>query len=363
MPAYYLGLMSGTSLDGIDAAILDFDTASPRQHFARTYPLPVALREQVLGIINAGGHSSIDSIGRLDQAFGKVFADVALTAIQDSGIAHKNIAAIGSHGQTLWHAPDGEDAFTWQIADPNVIAARTGLPVVADLRRKDMAHGGQGAPLASRYHRELFSHLVPVAVVNLGGIANATVIINDNEISGFDTGPANGLMDAWHEQHFGESIDRDGKWAASGQVIEALLERMLSDPFFSLPAPKSTGREWFNKAWLLRHLQGDENPADIQATLCELTARSVADSLRNHTLKHVVIVGGGARNPHLMQRLAGNLNPIPVSTSDQYGYGPDFIEAGAFAWLAMRRMAGLPGNVPGVTGARCETVLGAIHLP
>lgn len=363
MPDLYLGLISGTSLDGIDAAIVEFSPQRPVVRFAHTYPLAAELRAQVLDIISDGGDANVDAIGRLDHAFGIAFARAAGEAISDSGFAPGDIAAIGSHGQTLWHAPAGQHAFTWQIGDPNIIAARSGRPVVADFRRKDMAYHGQGAPLASGYHREIFRELSPAAIINLGGIANVT-LINGDEITGFDTGPANGLMDAWiHAHGDGSRFDRDGRLAAAGMVDQGLLQRLLADPFFALPTPKSTGKEYFNLAWLERHLAGEEAPEDVQATLCELSARTVADVVNRAHVKNAIVVGGGARNHELLRRLRANIVDAALNTSDSHGHDPDFIEAACFAWLAMRRVANLPGNVPSVTGAERETVLGAIYLP
>ena len=362
MPELYLGLISGTSLDGIDTAIVEF-SAMPVVRFGRTYPLPAELRARVLDVISDGGDANVDAIGRLDHAFGIAFADAAVHALRDSGVARSEITAIGLHGQTLWHAPEGPHAFTWQIADPNIVSARTGCPVVADFRRKDMACSGQGAPLASGYHREIFRDLSPVAIINLGGIANVT-IIRDDDVTGFDTGPANGLMDAWILAHGdGSSYDKDGLFAASGMVDEALLGRLLKDTYFAMATPKSTGKEYFNLAWVERQLAGEEAPEDVQATLCELTARTVADEVNRAGVKNAVVVGGGAHNRELLRRLEDNIREATMRISDAHGHDPDFIEAACFAWLAMRRMAELPGNVPGVTGANHETILGAIYLP
>lgn len=361
MSSLYLGLMSGTSLDGVDAAIVDF-TGTPRLQFARTFPFPRELREQLATIIENGGQATAETLGRLDNAFGQAFALVAEQAIGQSGFASADMEAVGVHGQTLWHAPDGENGFTWQIGDPNIIAARTGIPVVADFRRKDMALGGQGAPLASGFHCEIFYGLSPAAIINLGGIANITVLKGD-AVTGFDTGPANGLMDAWYQRHQDGAFDRNGSWGASGTVIPDLLDKLLADPFFSRPTPRSTGREYFNTAWLERYIGDNENPADVQATLCELTAKTVADEVNKAGVEHAVVVGGGAHNPELMKRLGALLDSAQLSLSSSHGHDPDFIEASAFAWLAMRRMEELPGNVASVTGASRDTVLGGIYLP
>ncbi|MDX1443126.1 MAG: anhydro-N-acetylmuramic acid kinase [Gammaproteobacteria bacterium] len=362
MPELYLGLISGTSLDGIDTALVEFNP-TPRVVFAHSYPLRPELRAQVLEVINNAGTADVASIGRLDHAFGIAFAWAAEQAMRDAGVSASDVAAIGSHGQTLWHDPEGEHPFTWQITDANLIAARTGRPVVADFRRKDMAMCGQGAPLACGYHREIFASLSPVAVINLGGIANVTLIRGD-EVTGFDTGPANALTDAWIYAHGdGSAYDKDGAWAASGVVNEDLLERMLAEPYFKAATPKSTGKELFNLAWVEQHLDGDEAPENVQATLCELSARTVAAEVNRAGVEHAIVVGGGAHNPELLRRLETNLESARLETSAAHGHDPDFIEAACFAWLAHQRMKALPGNVATVTGASAETILGGLYLP
>ena len=236
------------------------------------------------------------------------------------------------------------------------------LPVVADFRRKDMAVGGEGAPLASGWHREIFSPLAPAAIVNLGGIANITFLGEDG-ISGFDTGPANALLDAWAEAHGRGRFDAGGRFAAEGKVLETLLEQLLGDPYFALPPPKSTGKEHFNLDWLQARLSGNENPADVQATLCELTARTVTAPINASPARHTIVMGGGVHNPVLRERLAANLQSASLADAGEHGHDPDFIEAACFAWLARQRLEEEPGNVPEVTGAARETLLGGIFLP
>lgn len=361
MPARYLGLMSGTSLDGVDAGIFEF-SPSPQQLHARSYALPEQLRDRFLAIQDAAGDCNVDSLGRLDHAIAVEFARAARQLIEDSGINPREIIAIGSHGQTLWHAPQGDNPFTWQLGDPSLIAASTGLPVVADFRRMDMALGGQGAPLACGFHLEIFGSLGDVAVLNLGGIANVT-LVRDGKVTGFDTGPANALLDRWHAARQGGHVDRDGRWAASGKLIDSLLESMLADPFFATPPPRSTGKEYFNLKWLQQQLQGNEDAADVQATLCELSARSIAEALNAAKARRVIAVGGGVHNAELMRRLAAQLDAEQFGSSAEYGFDPDFVEAAAFAWLAMRRMEEQPGNLPTVTGASRSAILGGVYLP
>ncbi|MDX1454374.1 MAG: anhydro-N-acetylmuramic acid kinase [Gammaproteobacteria bacterium] len=361
MPDLYLGLISGTSLDAIDAAVVDF-SGTPHVTAARSYPLEDDLRRGALDAMAGGGQVSLAQLGELDHRFAIAFSEAARRLLSDHDIAADDISAIGSHGQTIWHAPEGDHPSTLQIGDPSLLAALSGIPVVADFRRKDMAVGGQGAPLASGWHREIFSHLAPVAIINLGGIANITLLESD-ATKGFDTGPANGLMDAWAYKHGKGSFDADGEFASDGEFIPALLDRLLADPYFALPPPKSTGKEVFNLSWLDAFLEGSERSADVQATLCELTARTVADAINASKARHAILMGGGVHNPLLRERLAANLSIATLETADQHGFDPDFIEAACFAWLARQRLAEQPGNVPDVTGAASETVLGGIYLP
>ncbi len=357
MPARYIGLISGTSMDAIDVAICQFEPF--RLEFARSYPITDDLRSMYSRITANPGTVDLRDIGRLDALFGKTFADTALRALDDAGIAATDIIAIGSHGQTLWHETDTTPAFTWQIGDAHRIAALTGITTVADFRRKDIALGGQGAPLAPIVHRHLFAAAEPRAIVNLGGIANITLLTE--KILGHDTGPANALMDEWCLRHTGQPFDRNGQWAQQGNVLEELLSRLAADRYFALPAPKSTGREYFNSAWLEQHLSGNENTVDVQRTLAELTAITVANEIRRTDVKEILVCGGGAKNTFLMDRLAANLPGCAVSDTSRYGLHPDFVEATAFALLAALTLSNLPGNIPGVTGASAEAILGAIH--
>jgi anhydro-N-acetylmuramic acid kinase len=361
----YIGLISGTSADGIDAALVRFEQDRPQLVHALTHPWPDALRAQILRVAQDETRLDLDAYGRLDVAIGQVFAEATQQVLQRSGTQAEKVRAIGSHGQTIRHRPGGEYPFTLQIGDASVIAERSGIDVVADFRRADVAAGGQGAPLLPAVHAMLLAHPGHTRVVlNLGGIANITVLAANGHVSGFDTGPANGLMDAWCLRHRGEAFDRDGAFAASGRIDEALLSRLLSDPYFALPPPKSTGREHFHLGWLDAQLEGFSlSPADVQATLLELTARSVADSINQHAgdAADVLLCGGGVHNGALVKRLRKHLQARALNSTAMYGVDPDYLEATAFAWLARQRLLGLPGNLPAVTGARGPRVLGAVY--
>ncbi|KFN46398.1 anhydro-N-acetylmuramic acid kinase [Arenimonas metalli] len=358
----FLGLISGTSVDGIDAALVAFEPA-PRIAFARTYPYPADLHADVLRWSQAQAQVALDDIARLDTRLGLMFASVANQALADAGVPAASVRAIGSHGQTLRHDPRGAFPFSQQLGDASVIAEATGLTTVADFRRRDVAAGGQGAPLMPAFHAAVMhSPQEDRAVLNLGGIANLTVLPREGVVRGFDTGPANGLMDAWCLRHRGEAYDRDAAFARSGRVDAALLARLLDEPWFAQPPPKSTGRDQFQLEWLASRLR-DEAPADVQATLCELSAVTVAEALRTQQPggARLLVCGGGVHNPLLMARLAAHLPGVVVESTAALGLDPDFIEAAGFAWLARETLAGRPGNLPAVTGARGPRVLGAIH--
>jgi anhydro-N-acetylmuramic acid kinase len=284
--------------------------------------------------------------------------------IQAAHLSPADVRSIGSHGQTIRHRPAAAHPFTWQIGDANVIAERTGIDTVADFRRRDVAAGGQGAPLVPAFHAAMLrDEREDRAVLNLGGIANFTLLPAQGDVRGFDTGPANALMDAWCERHRGQPYDAHGAFAASGARDDALLQRLLDDPWFAAPPPKSSGREQFHLRWVESRLHGDERPEDVQATLLELTAATVADALLAHqpTTRRVLACGGGVHNPHLLARIAARLPGVHVDSTQAHGLDPDFVEAMAFAWLAREALAGRPGNVPAVTGARGPRVLGVVY--
>jgi anhydro-N-acetylmuramic acid kinase len=360
----YLGLISGTSADGIDAALVAFDDRGhPELIDGLVHPWPDALRTQILAVAQDETRLDLDSYGRLDVAVGHCFADAATSLLSHNGTPV--VRAIGSHGQTIRHRPLGNLPFTLQVGDASVIAERCGIDTVADFRRADVAAGGQGAPLVPAFHATVLGLDASTRVVlNLGGIANITVLDGKAQTTGFDTGPANGLMDAWHLRHRGESFDRDGAFAASGSVNPTLLGGLLADPYFSMPPPKSSGREHFHLRWLETHAAlAGVSPADVQATLLELSAQSIVDAIDRFApaARDVVACGGGVHNGALMARLAILLKLRPLRSSAELGIDPDFVEAMAFAWLARQRMLGLPGNVPTVTGARGPRRLGAVY--
>lgn len=351
-------------MDGVDAALVRFDPA-PSVVFARTYPLPAALASEVLRLSQADALISLDQAARLDTRLGQAFAEAALQALADSGVAAAAVTAIGSHGQTLRHDPRGDAPFSQQYGDASVIAEATGITTVADFRRRDVAAGGQGAPLMPAFHAAvLHSPDQDRAVLNLGGIANLTLLPRQGPVRGFDTGPANGLMDAWCARHRGVAYDRDAAFALTGTVQPALLAQLLAEPWFSEPPPKSTGRDQFQLAWLQARLgSADLTPQDVQATLCELSAATIAQALTGTqpATQLLLVCGGGVHNPLLMARLAARLPGITIASTATVGMDPDFIEAAGFAWLARETLSGRPGNLPSVTGARGPRVLGAIH--
>lgn len=361
----YIGLISGTSADSIDAALVSFDDGLPRVHATYAHPWPAALRERMLAVMQDEATLDLDAFGRLDVDIARCFADAALQLLERSGTPPAAVRAIGSHGQTVRHRPLGDSPFTLQLGDASVIAERCQIDVVADFRRADIAAGGQGAPLLPALHAMLLARRDHCRVIlNLGGIANITVLGAGGDVLGFDTGPANGLLDAWCLRHRGEAFDRDGAFAAGGAVDNGLLDALLADAYFALPPPKSTGREHFHLGWLAAHAELDElSPADVQATLLELTARSVSEAILKYapSAADVLTCGGGTHNRRLMARLAELLAPHVVESTARHGIDPDFLEATAFAWLARQRLLGLPGNLPAVTGARGPRVLGAIY--
>ena len=363
--ALYLGLISGTSADGIDAALCSFDP-SPQLRAALTHPYPPALRSRILELAQGDGTTTLDEIGALDAQIGACFAEAAQTLLQRAQIDAAEVHAIGSHGQTLRHRPYANPRFTLQLGDPNLIAERTRITTVADFRRADFAAGGQAAPLLPVFHAALFARENETrGVLNLGGIANLTVLRADGSVLGFDVGPANGLLDAWCALHTGEPFDRNGAFAARGQVDHALLARLLEDDYFRTAPPKSTGREHFHLDWLRARFESTSSPEDVQATLVELTARSIGEAVRAHAndAREILACGGGVHNPLLMHALGSALAPRRVRSTAEFGVDPDYIEAMAFAWLARERLAGRPGNLPSVTGAEGPRVLGGVYAP
>ena len=363
----YIGLISGTSMDGIDAVVASFGEASIDLRATVNYSYPRQLRDDLAHAIRNPSACSVDDVGSLDRRIGECFRDAALEVIGKAGMSATDIRAIGSHGQTLRHEPDAPHPFSLQIGDPATIASGTGITTVADFRRADIAAGGQGAPLVPPFHEWLFAEGDSDRVIlNIGGIANVTILsAGEKPVTGFDTGPGNTLMDQWMRTQRQEPFDRDGAWAASGTVIETLLEKLLACDYFGRQPPKSTGLEAFNLDWLALHNTANDDPGDVQATLCELTARTVADAITRHApaTKAVFVCGGGAHNSELLARLSRNLPATTIETTAVAGLDPDWVEAAAFAWLAMCRIEGEHGNLPSVTGAGRKVMLGAIHSP
>ncbi|WP_434990351.1 anhydro-N-acetylmuramic acid kinase [Xanthomonas melonis] len=364
----YLGLMSGTSADGIDAALVRFADANHRRCelvAGTTVPWAPALRDRLVALGQGAETVCIDALGRLDAEVGLAFAAAANQLIAETGVPRERIRAIGSHGQTIRHRPNGNPAFTWQIGDASRIAEHTGITTAADFRRRDVAAGGQGAPLMPAFHLAMLGTAnEDRAVLNLGGIGNLTLIPRDGTVLGFDTGPANALLDSWCQQQHGTAFDAEGAFAASGRVDAALLQALLADPWFALAPPKSTGREQFHLAWVMQAMgEARPSPADVQATLLELTAATVTEALLRlqPQTRRVLVCGGGVRNPVLMARLAARLPDVVVESSARHGLDPDYLEAMGFAWLAAELLAARPANLPAVTGAAGPRLLGAIH--
>lgn len=363
----FAGLISGTSMDGVDAALVRFGEHSCETIAARVQPYPDELCRALLAAAQNPVSIGVDELAKLDHAVGAAFSEAANALIAEAKTPAAEIAGIGSHGQTLRHSPTGKQPYTLQIGDPNLIAQRTGITTVADFRRRDVAAGGEGAPLAPAFHHWLLDDEATTrCVLNLGGIANLTVLSGSGDsVVGFDTGPASTLMDAWIREHRGDAFDKDGAWAKSGRVSQDLLKRLLADRYFDLPAPKSTGFEYFNLAWLKPYLSEHPLPAeDVQATLAELTVETVAAALANEApnCSELIVCGGGVHNGWLMHRLAAAVGPVPVVTSAKHGVDPDWVEAAAFAWLARQTLNRLPGNLPSVTGAASAEILGGVYL-
>ena len=361
---YFIGLMSGTSMDAIDAALLDFSNSSCKLIASHSHAFPGNLKQRLQQLIRSE-NLNLRDFGTLDVELGRTFAEAANLLIQQQQIDKSQIIAIGSHGQTVFHAPDNTPPFTLQIGDPNCISQFTGLTTVADFRRRDVAAGGQGAPLVPAFHHAFFhSQQHNRVILNIGGIANITVLAagQDKVISGFDTGPGNCLLDEWCQQHLNQAYDKDGAWAATGNINNKLLQQLLTDTYFSLPAPKSTGREHFNLHWLKKHF-AEDRPENIQATLTQLSIETIARAIETDAIicDEVYVCGGGAFNTHLMQGLGKRLNRIKLKTTTELGVEPEWVEAAAFAWLAKQTLEQKPGNIAAVTGASRNIILGGIY--
>lgn len=368
---YCIGLMSGTSLDGVDGVLVDFaEGTQVLWHASRGFD--AALRAELLALNTPDGRDELHRAALAANALARSYAEVVRELLQATGMAPAQIAAIGAHGQTVRHRPQMFDGtgYTLQLNSPALLAELSGVAVVADLRSRDVAAGGQGAPLVPAFHQGVFGRPgETVLVLNIGGIANLSVLAGDGTVLGFDCGPGNALMDGWCQTHTGQPYDDGGQWAATGQVLPALLDRLLAEPFLQQPPPKSTGRDLFHADWLAGHLSAsatsaaDARPADVQATLTEFTARACAGAVQRFGRGggELLVCGGGAFNTQLMQRIAALLPGAAVDTTAARGLPPQQVEAAAFAWLARQALLGLPGNLPAVTGARGPRILGAIH--
>ena len=361
MSEIFIGLMSGTSIDGVDAVIAQFEPF--RLLATHGTPIDDATRAQILALCEPG-QNEIARMGTLDFSLGELFAQASRAVLSQTALSNSDITAIGSHGQTVRHYP--EQGFSLQIGNPTLIAEQTGITTIADFRRRDLAAGGQGAPLVPAFHEWFFHHEArDRVIVNIGGMANITLLPADKglKVSGFDTGPGNVLMDSWIYTHQQQRYDACGQWAAQGQIDTELLNTMLGDPYFDLPAPKSTGREHFNVSWLAQQIKGrDISPVDIQRTLVQLTAQTICDEIIKAGMQNadIYICGGGAHNSLLMQAMSEYIGHEVLST-ETLGLHPDWVEAVAFAWLAYQTWHQQPSNLPDVTGAQGRRILGAIH--
>lgn len=356
----FIGLMSGTSMDGIDAALVDLSTNQFIAGLTRPYS---AEAKSYLNAVLNGELTSIKAYSQLNTLLGREFASAAIELMNKVQISREAIQAIGSHGQTLCHDATAAIPYTIQLGCAHTIAELTGITVVADFRTRDLVVGGQGAPFAPIYHQALFKgQNFPIAIVNIGGIANVTYMPNEVMVSGYDLGPGNCLMDAWIQKNLGHDYDEAGAWAATGKVIEPLLNKMLSDPYFKREQPKSIGKEYFSLDWLKSYLNAQYAARDVQATLLRLTVTTIAQGIKKEALapKQVFICGGGAHNAALLNSLANLLPEMPVKSTDAININPDFIEALMFAWLAEKTLSKTPLDLSQITGAKQSAILGAI---
>lgn len=367
----FIGIMSGTSLDGIDAILMATNGTQAELKACTRRQFAPDLRQRLLAVAK-GAAISAQHWGDLDTELGQAYAEIVLQLLQESGTDASQVRAIGCHGQTVWHQPKGDLPFSLQLGDGNRLAALTGIITINDFRRKDMALGGQGAPLVPAFHQQVLADEQQVRiVVNIGGIANITLLDPTQAVSGYDVGPGNMLMDAWCQQQWGQPYDKDAAFGLQGKVSGELLARLLNEPWLALPAPKSTGRELFSPSWLAAQLKAcvtPLSPVDVQATLAEFSARAIVDQVQKCSIhtdlpRLLLVCGGGGHNPLLMQRLTALLPNWQVTTTNSAGVDMDAMEAMAFAWLAHQTLNGLAGNLPAVTGASRPAILGVIHLP
>lgn len=362
----YIGVMSGTSMDGVDTALVSIEDTGITLLAHDEFPMPEDIKARLLEVC-IGQKTDLIAIGELDHQLGHLFADAVLQLLNKSDMPASSVTAIGNHGQTVFHQPTGDSPFTMQLGDANIIAAKTQIQTVADFRRKDMALGGQGAPLVPAFHHTIFHPQdSSVVVLNIGGISNISVLRPNQPTLGYDTGPGNMLMDAWVDKHTGVKFDCDAQFALKGQLNQALLEQLLNESYLSQTPPKSTGRELFNLPWLEQQLTEFKGLAaeDVQRTLCEYTALTIANEVETYRLGSqaaLYVCGGGTRNPLLMKRLSELLPSWEVESTTSKGVDADYMEAMAFAWLAQRHVHQLPSNLPEVTGASRAASLGVLY--
>jgi len=357
----YLGIMSGTSLDGVDVALCEIDKNYTRLITSYEHPFDPSLKREILKTIEHG--SSLKSMGELDVKLALLFADAIHKLLSKTALSTTDITAIGLHGQTLWHEPKSDYPFSMQLGNANVIVAQTNIATIADFRGADIANGGEGAPFAPAFHKEVFAKQNKnIAVVNIGGMANITILTDSSH--GWDIGCGNVLMDAFMQKSRKKSYDKDGAFAKSGTINMLLLQNMLQDPYFTKEPPKSTGREYFNLKWLEKYCKNFQNipDADLQRTLLELTATTIANSVNRAQVQELILCGGGAKNSFLVERLQ-SLCRCQVTKSDAYNIDSDFLEAMLFAWLAYKRIHKEPVALKNITGAQKDTILGALYLP
>jgi len=368
MPELYIGLMSGTSLDGIDAGLVEFDGEKITLLSFDYTPFSGDIKNLIQRASQTDTAVLLKDYGAIDNRLGCLFAQACKKLLKKANISSTEIKAIGSHGQTIYHAPEKPSTFSLQIGDPNIIAEETGITTIADFRRRDIAAGGQGAPLVPAFHQAVFGQTFDlskqnITIVNIGGIANITYL-SANKTIGFDTGTGNTLMDFWIKKNLDSAYDKNGAWAKQGKVNPDLLKTLKQDPYFKLSLPKSTGKEYFSPSWLNNKIGNipDCSATDIQASLCYLTAETITEAINTHAPEtdHTLICGGGMHNCHLIELIKKNLNH-PVSSTAEYGINPDHVEAMAFAWLARQTLNNLSGNLTEVTGAKRPVILGGIY--
>lgn len=368
MSEFYIGLMSGTSIDGIDAALVEFIEDKIKLVAFEYLPFSKSTKKKIQHLSQADCPILLKEYGTLDTQLGSLFSQAVHNVLDKANISNSSITAIGSHGQTIYHAADIASAFSLQIGDPNIIAETTGITSIADFRRRDIAAGGQGAPLVPTFHKAVFAQTFDlnkqnISVINIGGIANISYL-SGKKVIGFDIGPGNTLMDYWCQKNLNNSYDKNGEWAKSGTPNLKLVNHLKQDPYFSLAAPKSTGKEYFSPAWLDEKISHFSvcSINDIQASLCQLTAETISEAIHKQApdTHHTLICGGGIHNEFLIEAISKNLDQ-PVSSTAEFGINPDHVEAMAFAWLARQTLKNLPGNLTEVTGAKNPVILGGIY--